>query len=83
MPKAHSSDLHERDIRLVEPTGHGMRLLRTRRGQSKTSIAVCIKTVGKWVERFEAEDKRGLHDRSSRPRSLLRHIHVVARIKAL
>ena len=42
-------------------------------GQSKTKVAaafgVCIKTVGKWVDRFEAEGEAGLRDRSSRPKS--------------
>jgi transposase InsO family protein len=35
-----------------------------------TAFGVCPKTVGKWVERFEAEGAAGLHDRTSRPHRL-------------
>lgn len=31
-----------------------------------TAFGVCSKTVGKWVERFQAEGEAGLQDRSSR-----------------
>jgi transposase InsO family protein len=40
--------------------------------QSKSAVAasfgVCIKTVTKWVERYENEGQDGLRDRSSRPK---------------
>ena len=32
-----------------------------------TAMGVCVRTVRKWVERFEAEGVAGLQDRSSRP----------------
>jgi transposase InsO family protein len=35
-----------------------------------TAFGVCVKTVGKWVERFRAEGEAGLQDRSSRPHRL-------------
>ncbi len=35
-----------------------------------TAFGVCAKTVGKWVDRFRAEGRDGLHDRSSRPHRL-------------
>ena len=35
-----------------------------------TAMGVAVKTVTKWVGRFEAEGLAGLHDRSSRPRRL-------------
>ncbi len=35
-----------------------------------TAFGVCCKTVGKWVERFQAEGPQGLQDRSSRPHKL-------------
>jgi transposase InsO family protein len=42
--------------------------------QSLAAVAVafgiCLKTVGKWVERFQAEGAAGLQDRSSRPHCL-------------
>lgn len=45
-------------------------------GQSTASVAaafgVTIKTVRKWVARFEAEGADGLKDRSSRPHRLYR-----------
>ena len=51
-------------------------------GQSRTKVAaafgVCGKTVGKWVERFEAEGEKGLYDRSSRPKSLPRQTQIGA-----
>ena len=41
-------------------------------GQSKTKVAadfgVCVKTIGKWIARFEADGEHGLLDRSSRPK---------------
>lgn len=43
-------------------------------GQSRKAVAaafgVCVKTVSKWVARFEVEGPDGLQDRSSRPRRL-------------
>jgi len=40
--------------------------------QSRSAVAasfgICIKTVKKWVERYENEGQDGLHDRSSRPK---------------
>lgn len=45
-------------------------------GQSATTVAaalgVTVKTVNKWVARFEAEGSEGLADRSSRPHRLYR-----------
>ena len=35
-----------------------------------TAFGVCPKTVGKWVQRFQAEGEAGLQDRSSRPHRL-------------
>ena len=35
-----------------------------------TAFGICVKTVGKWVERFQAEGAAGLADRSSRPHRL-------------
>jgi transposase InsO family protein len=50
-----------------------------------TSFGVCVKTVCKWVARFEAEGEEGLCDRSSRPQRLHRPtpIDVMDRIAAL
>jgi transposase InsO family protein len=43
-------------------------------GHTRNAVAmafgVCPKTVGKWVERFQAEAEAGLQDRSSRPHRL-------------
>ena len=43
-------------------------------GQPRSAVAaafgVCAKTVGKWVERYQAEGPAGLDDRSSRPHRL-------------
>jgi transposase InsO family protein len=43
-------------------------------GQTRKAVAaafgVCVKSVGKWVERFQAEGEAGLQDRSSRPHRL-------------
>ena len=35
-----------------------------------TAFGVCLKTVRKWIERFQAEEEAGLRDRSSRPHRL-------------
>ena len=50
-----------------------------------TSFGVCVKTVRKWVARFEAEGAAGLCDRSSRPHRLHRPTPdaAVARITGL
>ncbi len=40
--------------------------------QAAASFGVCVKTVRKWVARFEAEGEEGLRDRSSRPHRLHR-----------
>ena len=43
-------------------------------GQSRTTVAkafgVCLKTVGKWIKRFQEGGPEGLQDRSSRPHKL-------------
>ena len=45
-------------------------------GQTPTAVAaafgVTVKTVRKWVARFQTEGVKGLHDRSSRPHHLHR-----------
>ncbi len=53
--------------------------------QVAASLGVCVKTVRKWVGRFEAEGEDGLRDRSSRPHRLHRPTPgaVVERIAAL
>ncbi len=53
--------------------------------QVAASLGVCVKTVRKWVTRFETEGEDGLRDRSSRPRRLHRPTPhaVVERIAAL
>jgi len=38
--------------------------------QGAAAFGICVKTVRKWVARFEAEGTAGLFDRSSRPNSL-------------
>ena len=38
-----------------------------------TALGVCVKTVGKWIARFQAEGAAGLVDRSSRPRQATRN----------
>ena len=43
-----------------------------RASQVAASFGVCVKTVRKWVARFEAEGDGGLRDRSSRPHQLYR-----------
>jgi transposase InsO family protein len=40
--------------------------------QAAASFGVCVKTVRKWVARFEAEGEEGLRDRSSRPHQFYR-----------
>src|SRR5450631_330187 len=50
-----------------------------------TAFGVAIKTVGKWVARFQAEGVGGLADRSSRPRRLHRPTPavIVEKVEAL
>ena len=58
-------------------------------GQSKTKVAadfgVCVKTINKWVARFEADGEHGLLDRSSRPKRSPRQTQAraLARIETL
>src|SRR5215207_7284060 len=58
-------------------------------GQTPTAVAaafgVTVKTVRKWVARFQTEGVNGLHDRSSRPHHLHRPTPAatVATIEAL
>jgi transposase InsO family protein len=58
-------------------------------GQTAKAVAaafgVTVKTVGKWVARFRAEDVEGLGDRSSRPHRLHRPTPaaIVERVEAL
>lgn len=58
-------------------------------GQSATTVAaalgVTVKTVNKWVARFEAEGSEGLADRSSRPHRLYRPTpaSIVEQVEAL
>src|SRR3954447_6079006 len=58
-------------------------------GQTPTAVAaafgVTVKTVRKWVARFQTEGTKGLHDRSSRPHRLHRPTPAatVATIEAL
>jgi len=62
---------------------------RVRAGQLPKAVAtafgVDVKTVGKWVKRFEAEGPDGLADRSSRPHRLHRptSVETVDRVIAL
>jgi transposase len=53
--------------------------------QVAAALGVCVKTVRKWVGRFEAEGVAGLCDRPSRPHKLYRPTpdEVVDRIAAL
>ena len=49
------------------------------------AFSVSVRTVFKWLARFRAEGRAGLHDRSSRPKCSPRTIHPlrVARVLAL
>ena len=53
--------------------------------QVAASFGVCVKTVRKWVARFDSEGEEGLRDRSSRPDKLYRPTpnETVDRIAAL
>jgi transposase InsO family protein len=63
------------------------RVLEKRQTQTAvaTAFGVCLKTVRKWVERFQADGPEGLRDRSSRPHRLRRPTPepVVKRIETL
>src|SRR5262245_40573100 len=58
-------------------------------GQNPKAVAralgVCLKTVRKWVERFQAQGEGGLQDRSSRPHRLYRPtpLQIVSQIESL
>jgi len=60
----------------LTPAGRETMVRRVLAGQTPKAVAtafgVCVKTVRKWVVRFQAEGVSGLVDRSSRPRRLHR-----------
>jgi transposase InsO family protein len=60
----------------LTPAGRGRMVRRVIAGQTPQAVAtafgVCVKTVNKWVARFQAEGAAGLVDRSSRPHRLRR-----------
>jgi transposase len=60
----------------LTPVGRATMVRRVIAGQTPkavaTSFGVCLKTVNKWVQRFQAEGPAGLIDRSSRPHRLYR-----------
>jgi transposase InsO family protein len=60
----------------LTPAGREMMVRRVLAGQTPTAVAtavgVCVKTVRKWVARFQTEGRNGLLDRSSRPHRLHR-----------
>ena len=60
----------------LTPAGRAILVGRVIAGQSATAVAasfgVCLKTVHKWVKRFQAQGAAGLIDRSSRPHRLRR-----------
>ncbi len=55
----------------LTPAGREIMVCRVMAGQTPKAVAtafgVCVKTVHKWVARFQAEGSAGLVDRSSRP----------------
>lgn len=63
-------DVHQ-NARLT-PHCRGWLVEKVRRGRPQTAVAgelgVSVRTVRKWLKRFEAEGPDGLRDRSSRPR---------------
>jgi transposase InsO family protein len=67
-------DIHK-NARLT-PLGRERMVNMVRSGQTPKAVSeavgVCPRTVGKWVDRFEAEGLAGLQDRSSRPHRLHR-----------
>ena len=60
----------------LTPAGRERMVRRVIAGQTPKAVAtafgVCLKTVNKWVARFQAEGPAGLGDRSSRPHRLYR-----------
>jgi transposase InsO family protein len=60
----------------LTPAGREIMVRRVIAGQTPKAVAaafgVCVKTVNKWVSRFQAEGAGGLVDRSSRPYCLYR-----------
>jgi len=60
----------------LTPAGRERMVRRVIAGQTPKTVAtafgVCLKTVNKWVARFQAEGAAGLFDRSSRPHRLHR-----------
>jgi transposase InsO family protein len=60
----------------LTPAGREIMVGRVIAGQTPRAVAaafgVCVKTVNKWVARFQAEGLAGLVDRSSRPHRLRR-----------
>jgi transposase InsO family protein len=60
----------------LTPAGREIMVGRVIAGQSAKVVAasfgVCVKTVNKWVQRFQAQGAAGLVDRSSRPHRLRR-----------
>ena len=67
-------DVHENAP--LTPAGREIMVGRVIAGQTTKAVAasfgVCVKTVNKWVKRFQAEGAAGLVDRSSRPHRLRR-----------
>ena len=51
---------------------HGVLVLGRRRAGVARSFGVTLKTVTKWVRRFQSEGAPGLRDRTSRPHQLFR-----------
>jgi len=60
----------------LTPAGREMMVRRVLAGQTPKAVAtafgICVKTVNKWLARFQAERTAGLIDRSSRPHRLYR-----------
>jgi transposase len=73
----------------LTPAGREIMVRRVVAGQTAKAVAasfgVCVKTVNKWVARFQAQGAAGLLDRSSRPLRLRRPtaIATIERIAAL
>ena len=62
----------------LTPSGREIMVRRVLTGQTPKAVAmafgVCVKTVNKWLKRFQSEGAAGLVDRSSRPHRLYRPI---------
>jgi transposase InsO family protein len=73
----------------LTPAGREVMVRRVLAGQTPKAVAtafgVCVKTVRKWVDRFQREGIGGLIDRSSRPHRLYRPTpqSIAERIEAL